>query len=218
MPSVVKPRMNALSREAVGLFSSAVIALSSAAQVQLGGGPVAGIRASIPMCKAGDLSLGTDSENGSFNGMSHSGTLLVLRNLSSMACRVPARPEIGFVGVSTPGDAKGDGSTPSRSGSSATGKATPLPIRREIPGGRFMHPGPVIIPVVVAPGAELTSKLRWVSGEVFDSNLCFNPTAITVKIEGEVKQAAFAAHICGDKAEGVTFEATPLAPDPQFTD
>jgi len=169
------------------LYSSAM-----SGQAQRGGGTVPGMRASIPMCKASDLSLGTDSENGNFNGMSQSGTLLVLRNLSPSACRVPARPEIGFV----------DGS--------------PLPITLEIPGARFMHPGPMMVPVVIAPGAEVTSKLHWVSGEVFDNNLCFNPTAIAVTLQGEVQRSSLAAHICGDKSKGVTFQATPLAPDPQF--
>lgn len=188
----------------VALFSGfgAALPLALVSQVAQFAGVRGGMRASIPMCKASDLSLGTDSENGSFNGMSHAGTLLVLRNLSSVACRVPARPEIGFAD-----EAKQGGSTP---------QGVLLPIRLEIPGARFMHPGPVMVPVVIAPGAEVTSKLRWVSGEVFDSNLCFNPTAITVTIGGEVQQAALGAHICGDKAKGVTFQATPLAPDPQF--
>ena len=125
--------------------------------------------------------------------MSHSGTLLVLRNLgTAVACRVELRPEIGFV----------DG-------------AKPLPITLEIPGARFMHPGPVMMPVVIPPGAEVTSKLRWVSGEVYENSVCFTPTAITVTIQGQVQQSGLAAHLCGDKAKGVTFEATPLAADPR---
>ena len=92
----------------------------------------------------------------------------------------------------------------------------PLPIRLQIAGAQFMHPGPVMVPVVVAPGAEVTSMLRWVSGEVFEHNVCFNPTQITVTIAGEAQRTRMAAHMCGDQAKGVTFEATPLAADPQF--
>lgn len=122
---------------------------------------------------------------------------------------MPARPEIGFVETAKPGAAGQGGSV-----SGARMGGAPLPIRLEIPSTRFMHPGPVMVPVVIAPGAEVTSKLRWVSGEVFDSNLCFNPTAITVTIGGETQRASLVTHICGDKGKGVTFQATPLAPDP----
>ena len=187
-------------REGIGcilLYSAVMIG-----QAQHAGEVVPGMRASIPMCKASDLSLGTDSEHGNFNGMSHAGTLLVLRNVSSAACRVPARPEIGFVD-----GAKMSGLAP---------HGVPLPIKLNVPGARYMHPGPVILPVVIAPDAEATSKLRWVSGEVYDHNLCFNPTTITVTLQGEEQRASLSAHICGDKSNGVTFEATPLAPDPQF--
>lgn len=65
------------------------------------------------MCKASDLALGTDSEHGNFNGMSYSGTLLVLRNLSSAACHVAVRP---------------------------AGALTQLPIKPEIPVGASCIP------------------------------------------------------------------------------
>lgn len=169
-------------------------ALTVAAQGKAASGP-AGANPVLRMCTAADLSLATDGENGSFNGMSHSGTLLVLRNLSTTPCRVPQRPEISFVD-----------------------KTGPLPVTLEIEGARFMHPGPVLVPVVVAPDAEVTSKLRWVSGEVYDQSVCATPTALAVKLGGETQQVAFSAHICGEKAKGITYTATPLRPDPTYTD
>ncbi|MGI4756418.1 MAG: DUF4232 domain-containing protein [Janthinobacterium lividum] len=153
----------------------------------------AGADPSIPMCEANDLSLATDDENGSFNGMSQAGTLLVLRNLSPAACRVPQRPEITFL-----------------QGTSV------LDIKQEISGAKFMHPGPVLVPVVIVPEAEVTSKLRWVSGEVFDKSICVTPSAIAVAIGNSKQQVAVAAHICGDRAKGITFQATPLVPDPTY--
>ena len=146
------------------------------------------------MCTASDLSLGTDDENGSFNGMSHSGTLLVLRNLSPTACRVPQRPELTFLD-------KG---------------SKPLPMTLEIAGAKFMHPGPVLVPVVVAPDAEVTSKLRWVSGEVYDNSVCADPVALVMTLQGETQQTPLAAHLCGNKEKGVTYSATPFAVDPVF--
>lgn len=165
--------------------------LTSTAQAKTG---PAGANPALPMCKASDLSLGTDDENGSFNGMSHSGTLLVLRNLSPAACRVPQRPELTFVGKDN----------------------KPLRVTLEIAGAKFMHPGPVLVPVVVAPDAEVTSKLRWVDGEVYDNSVCADPVALVVTLQGETQQTPLTAHICGDKAKGVTYSATPLMVDPQF--
>lgn len=154
----------------------------------------AGSNPAIRLCKASDLSLGTDDENGAFNGMSHSGTLLVLRNLSGTPCRVQQRPEISFVDK----DRK------------------PLPISLDIPGAKFMHPGPVLIPVLVTADAEVTSKLRWVSADVFDRSVCVEPAFLVLKLQGESQQTAANAHICGDKVAGIHYEATPLAVDPQL--
>ena len=135
------------------------------------------------MCKASQLSLGTDAENGNFNGMSHSGTLLVLRNISSTACRVPGTPELSFF------DAK-----------------HPLAAKAELPGGKFMHPGPVVVPVVVAAGAEVTATLRWVSGPVYSHSICLDPTRLSLTLgEGQLS-TPIAAHLCGDRADGVSYD------------
>ncbi len=175
------------------LFAAVVFcAHLGSAQANKAGGP-AGANPAIPMCKASDLSLGTDDENGSFNGMSHAGTLLVLRNLSPTACRVPQRPEITFLDKDN----------------------KPLPVKLEITGARFMHPGPVLVPVVVAADAEVTSKLRWVSGEVYENSTCVSPAAISVTLADGKQQAALAGQLCGDKTKGIPFEASPLAADPQ---
>ncbi len=154
---------------------------------------VAAARA-LPMCPANQVSLGTDDENGNFNGMSHSGTLLVLRNLGSTPCRVDATPQVTFA------DAMHD-----------------LAAKGEMQGARFMHPGPVMLPVVIAPGAEVTSNLRWVSGEVYDKNVCIAPSKLTLKIGTGSQTAAFGGHLCGDGAKGgVTYEMTRFAPDPVY--
>lgn len=171
------------------LVATLLDARAGMTQTKLPAGP-AGANPSMPMCKAKDLSLGTDAENGAFNGMSHSGTLLVLRNLSPVPCRVPQRPAITFLnGV------------------------TPLEVKLDIPGAKFMHPGPVLVPVVVLPEAEVTAKLRWVSGDVYENSVCLSSTTVTVKIGDATQQSPLVAHICGDKAKGVTFQATPFIVD-----
>lgn len=152
--------------------------------------------APVRMCAATDLSLATDAENGNFNGMNHSGTLVVLRNLSSTACRVPAIPQLTFA---------------DNSGSLQASAQTPGFLR---PG---MGHGPVVLPVIVPAGAEVTSTLRWVSGEVYSKNICITPTQLTLTIAGQPQTAALAAHLCGDATKGVTYEQTRFATDPIYT-
>ena len=89
-------------------------------------------------CSTAQLSFSLDDEGGNFNGMSHSGTLLVLRNFGPDACSVPGRPVVGF-------EDSGHHS---------------LPASLEVAPG--LHPGPVILPVVIPAGAEVTSEMRWV--------------------------------------------------------
>jgi hypothetical protein len=42
-----------------------------------------------PACRASQLSITFDGENGNFSGMSHAGTLLVVRNIGASACCMP---------------------------------------------------------------------------------------------------------------------------------
>ena len=194
----VQAGMNFVSKQQVvyslALIATFLVSSGGMAQGRAVAGP-AGANPAIRMCKASDLSLGTDDENGAFNGMSHSGTLLVLRNLSSTPCRVPQRPQITFL------DDRGK----------------PLPVALDIAAAKFMHPGPVLVPVVVAPDAEVTAKLRWVAGEVYGHSVCLSPAALSVKIGEDMQQAKVAARLCGDRVKGVTFEKTPFAPDPVYT-
>ena len=154
----------------------------------------------VRMCTATDLSLATDDENGNFDGMSHSGTLVVLRNLSTTACRVPAIPQLTFT------DSHG-----------------PLKVTLVTPGfgrqpnGIQLNHGPVVPPVVVPSGAEVTSELRWVSGEVYTHSTCVTPTSLSIAIEGKPQRTAITAHLCGDAAAGgVTDEATHFKTDPVY--
>jgi len=140
-------------------------------------------------CTADQLSLAVDNENGNFNGMSHSGTLLVLRNLGPAACTVAGFPKVLFADAAN---------------------AT-LPITRAIPRG--MHPAHVVVPVTILPEAELTSRLRWVSGEVYPHSQCFTPSALVVIIGGQKLTTPLAARICGPSGK-VTYDRTRLVPDP----
>lgn len=142
----------------------------------------------IPPCKTEQLSLGFDGENGAFDGMSHSGALLVVRNLGPQACRLPGLPQLGF--------------------RDAAGHA--LPIARQAPRG--MHPGPVILPISLPVGAEATTPLRWVSGEVYSPSRCYSPTSASLAIGAASLTTSFQSRICGP-AKGASFEQPPLRLD-----
>jgi hypothetical protein len=156
-----------------------VLALVSAAAVQV---------AALPPCDGG-LLMRLDGEDGAFNGMSHSGALLVIRNLGPAPCRMPGLPKLRV----------------------QDNRGHDLPITRRAPPG--LHPGPVVLPV--APGAEVTAGLRWVSGDVYDHGRCLTPDRVVVSLGAQTLTAPWpGGFICGRAGATVTFEQPVLRPDP----
>ncbi|CAM3427356.1 DUF4232 domain-containing protein [Bordetella sputigena] len=146
-----------------------------------------------PACDPGQLSFAIDREDGQFDGMSHSGALLVLRNLGTTVCTVPARPELGFLDAGR----------------------QPLGVSRQQPPG--MHPGPVIPPVAVPPGAELTGEARWVSSDAFDANNCVATAFITLAIGPRTFVAPLRTQLCGPAGKQPSYSVTLLRRDPVYT-
>ena len=143
-------------------------------------------------CTAAQLSFSFDSEGGNFDGMSQSGTLLVLRNIGSQTCIVSSRPALAFEDASH----------------------TKLPIALETPPG--MHPGPVILPVAVPANAEATGELHWVSGEVFDNSQCFSPAFVAISIGTDVLRAPFTGHLCAPSGQDAKYRFAYLKRDPVY--
>ncbi len=133
-------------------------------------------------CTAAEIALTFDGADGDFNGMSHSGTYLILTNKGARACGVPRRPEITFL----------------------DGKGTAIPAKVTVPPG--MHPGPVMTPVLLAPGVSARSGLRWVSGEVYDHSTCADVAKAIVKLDSGEVSAPLQGHMCGDAAMGIRFD------------
>ncbi len=148
--------------------------------------------ASPPPCKPYQLSFNTDNESGAFNGMSHSGTLLVLRNLGPNACTVAARPLVVFQDASH----------------------HTLPTTLQLPRG--MHPGPVILPVVIPTGAELTSRMRWVSSDAYDAHNGIAPAYITLHIAGHTFTRKFSGQLFGAAGKHPSYTATLFRRDPPW--
>lgn len=146
-----------------------------------------------PACDPAQLSFAVDREDGQFDGTSHSGALLVLRNLGPNTCTVPALPEVGFKDADN----------------------KPLQVSVQRPVG--MHPGPVLLPVAVPLGAELTSEARWVSSDAFGANNCVKPASVTLSIGGQrVYTAPLATQLCGPAGKHPAYSITPLRRDPPY--
>ena len=139
-------------------------------------------------CTAAELTLSFDGADGDFNGMSHSGTYLILTNKGSRSCSVPRRPELTFL------DAKGSA----------------IDAKANVPPG--MHPGPVMVPLKLAPAASAQSGLRWVSGEVYDHSACADVAKTTVKLDAGEVSAPMPAHLCGEAGAAIRFDEPWLQP------
>jgi hypothetical protein len=136
------------------------------------------------------LSVVTDARDGDFNGMSHGGTYLVLINTSGQACTIPGLPTI------TMKDSRGIG----------------LPVVRKAPVG--MHPGPIVVPVRLEPGASARASLRWVSGPVFDHSRCVDPARVEMRFGGQVVGNGFTGHLCGEEGKPIDLDQSPLTGHP----
>ncbi|WP_321839583.1 DUF4232 domain-containing protein [Paraburkholderia bannensis] len=147
---------------------------------------VASASAQTPQCQPTQLALSVDDGGGDFNGMSHGGTYLMLRNRGSRACQLPARPDVAFLDANE----------------------QPLPTSMQPTPG--MHPGPVLLPVVIPPHATVKASLRWVTGEVFDDTQCVDTASLRVSIGEGAVSAPLSAHLCGARAQGPQYQYVPF--------
>ncbi len=145
-----------------------------------------------PPCTGPELSITFDYENGQFDAAGHSGTLLVLRNFSDHACTVPGRPGLQFT--------------------DDAGKA--LAFNLQVPPG--MHPGPVIVPVVLpGGGAEATAPLRWVNGDPFNAHHCIDTATLHLSLQaGTTLSVPIRIHTCSAANQPATYQLAFLRRDP----
>lgn len=143
--------------------------------------------APVPSCRAAQLRLTADGRAGDFNGMSHSGVEVSIRN-AGLDCVVQALPALTFL------DARG----------------RPLPAARHAPPG--MHPGPVMVPVRIAHGARAITDLRWVSGPVFDHSRALRAASVIVRVGPGVLRVPLSAVLYGPADAPAYFDQPPLTP------
>ncbi|MDE2240805.1 MAG: DUF4232 domain-containing protein, partial [Rhodospirillales bacterium] len=140
--------------------------------------------AALPICAQAQLSINFDSENGNFDGMSHSGTLLVLRNLGPAPCQLPALPALIF--------------------QNRHGRV--LDIAARATGNA---PAPRL-----AVGAEATAALRWVSSPVYSHSHCLKSAQLSVSWPGGKLSRPLPAFICEADGGPASVAQAPLATDP----
>jgi len=138
-----------------------------------------------PACRPAQLRLSLDGKDGEFNGMSHAGTELSIRN-TGRDCTLPALPTIQFRDM----------------------RGRVLPAVRRAPMG--MHPGPVMLPLRLAGGHRATTDLRWVAGPVFPKSRSVRATSIVVKIAGGTVRVPTSAVLYGETGKSIGFEQSPL--------
>ncbi|MBC9010303.1 MULTISPECIES: DUF4232 domain-containing protein [Acetobacter] len=157
----------------------------------------ADVSASQPVCKAKELHLTVDDQNGAFNGMSHSGTMVTLKNVGATPCSVPAYPVVELqdsAGNSLPAVRQKDGATAS-----------------DIKNGQPQGKAAITLPAA----GEVHTALRWVSGDVYDdSHNCMTAAALQVKWDDgrQIARVPVQAHVCAPAHKSAEFEQAPLSP------
>jgi hypothetical protein len=143
-------------------------------------------------CSEAQLTLRLDGENGAFDGMSHAGGLLILRNLGPRACAMPSRPKLVFEDA----------------------QHRPLAISLQASPG--MHPGPVLLPVAIPVDAEVTARMRWVSSDAYGAHNCVAPAFLTLPIGKESLRVPFKGQFCGPAGQEPRYSLALLTRDPVF--
>ena len=139
--------------------------------------------ASGPPCAAGALRLSVQLSD-AFDGMSHAGGYAVVRNVGETACSLPALAPL---------------SMRARDGApAATGEA---------PSARFMHPGPVVLPVDLGPGEIAATPLRWVNGNVYGGDATHVETrSLALAVGSQTISAPLRLALWGPATGPITFE------------
>ena len=156
----------------------------------------------LAACTADQLSIHTNEKNGCFNGMSHSGSMIVLHNVSAAACTLDPFPKLTVRNT--------------QHYLLHIRLTTQTPFQRTVvQGGRLPKGhGPVALPVALQPGTEAAFALRWVSGDVYDHGVCVDPGYLIVTSSSARKEVALPGHVCGPDAAHISMEVTRLSTDP----
>ncbi len=136
-------------------------------------------------CMSAQLAFSLDADDGRFNGVSHGGTTLVLRNTGSIACTIPAQPVAAF---------------------SDAARRTLDIAARDPSGAQRASPETLTL----APGASATSDMRWVSSNVYPGGHCETPAFVTLHVGAQTATTTFTGHLCGAAGKPPSYTLTPF--------
>lgn len=143
-------------------------------------------------CAASDLQLVLDSQNGAFDGMSHTGTFMTVKNKGGKACLLPAYPSVQF----------------------QTDDGKSVPVKRQAadgdtPAEDTLQTG---IDLVLPRQSALHSALRWVSGDVYGGpHDCHTVTSLVVTVGGNRLSYPLHSIFCSPEQGRVVVEQSPLS-------
>jgi hypothetical protein len=69
-----------------------------------------------------------------------------------------------------------------------------------------MHPGPVLVPITLSPGATAQASVRWVSSPVYAKSTCVDTTRASIVLPDGSVSAEIHAHLCGAKGSSLEYE------------
>lgn len=142
------------------------------------------VSAELPICRADQLTLRLEGGDGRFAGMSHNGVLAVLRNVGDTACSLSPLPSLTMVD----------------SGRGIVARGSP-------PLARFMHPGPVVLPIELDAGAIAAAELHWIAGDVFAAGHKAVVASLIVQVGKNSLRARLSTTLWSEHA-AVTFDQT----------
>ncbi len=126
-----------------------------------------------PACRAAWLVL-TAQDTGAGDAR-RQGMELRLRNAGPASCLVSPLPDVAVL------DAQG----------------RRLDVARTVPGTRFMHPGPVVPPLTLAPNAAVRASLHWDRVPRHVSDACHPLSSVGVSTAQGTVSAAVSGVLCG---------------------
>jgi hypothetical protein len=137
-------------------------------------------------CRPSQLRLSLSGRDGAFDGMSHSGIEVSIRN-SGPDCKIPVLPRIAFLDV----------------------RGRSLPAVRRAPVG--MYPEPVMVTLRLPGGHRASTDLRWVSSPIYPHSRSIQAAVITVSFGSATMRAPIKDVLYGETGEPLMFEQSPLS-------
>ncbi|MEO7066381.1 MAG: MliC family protein [Rhodanobacter sp.] len=154
---------------------------------QTAASPTTSVGSQVKACVPAQLAISLDSGNGRFNGMSHSGTMLVVRNIGTSNCALPTQPAVALTD---------------------TNKQALDITARNLPESGSTSTAPITL----VPGATASSDLRWVSNDVYDNGHGKFPAYLTLELGGKTLSTTFVGHLWGAAGKPPTFTQTLFKP------